>query len=210
MKVKSNGISVCRISHKYTKIRVEKMKKKPRQKWMLLMLALMICGMLAGCGLDGGEDNRNRDLKTEEEDGGAEDREDKEEADEDGDRPKVTFKNAASWGYSGSNIWLFKDGAVVICADEGETPKGEMLEEIPKDAIRSVYVAKGVASIDKDLFTECSNLVSVEMEDVTEIGMGAFKSCSSLMSVEMPNETRIASNAFDGCPYRRIEKNERK
>ena len=169
------------------------MKKKTRQKWMLLMLAAALCGMLAGCGSDGGEDNRNQDLETEEEDGGTEDREDKEEnietegredeeedieiedredeeeVNEDSDRPNVTFKNATSWGYSGSNIWLFKDGAVIVCVDTGEIPEGEMQEEIPKGAVRSVYVEEDVASINEDMFRECANLVSVYVAGDTKL-----------------------------------------
>ena len=148
------------------------MKKKTRQKWMLLTLAAVLCGLLAGCGSDGGED---------------------------GDRPNVTFKNATSWGYSGSNIWLFKDGVVVVCADEGKTPKGEMEEEIPNDAVRSVYVEESVTSINEEMFEECSNLVNVYVAGNTEIGYQAFHGCDSLTSVEMPNVTSIGYRAFNDC-----------
>ena len=148
------------------------MKEKTRQKWMLLTLAAVLCGMLAGCGSDGGED---------------------------GDRPNVTFKNATSWGYSGSNIWLFKDGAMVVCADEGKTPKGEMEEEIPNDAVRSVYVEEGVTSMNERMFQKCSNLVSVYVAGNPEIGEFAFADCGSLMSVEMPNMTSIGDHAFRDC-----------
>ena len=144
------------------------MKKKTRQKWMLLILTAALCGMLAGCGSDG-------------------------------DRPNVTFKNATSWGYSGSNIWLFRDGAVVVCVDEGKTPKGEMEEEIPNDAVRSVYVEEGVASINDKMFEECSNLVSVYVAGNPEIGERAFSECSSLASVELPNVTEIGKSAFRKC-----------
>lgn len=177
------------------------MKKKTRQKWMLLLLAAALCGMLAGCGSDGSEDNRNRDLKTEEEDGGTEDREDEEKEAEDSDRPNVTFKNATSWGYSGSNIWLFKDGAVIVCVDTGEIPEGEIQEAIPKDAVRSVYVEEDVVSINEDMFRECANLVSVYVAGDTVLGRRAFMDCSSLTSVAIPNETEEGNYeyAFYNC-----------
>ena len=167
------------------------MKKKTRQKWMLLILAAALCGMLAGCGSDGGGYNRNRDLETKEEDRETEDREDKEEADEDSDRPNVTFKNAISWGYSGSNIWLFKDGALVICADTGEIPEGEMQEEIPKGAVRSVYAEKGVTVLSGDMLEGCSNLISVEMASDTEAAIGAFTDCPNLASIKIPNAETV-------------------
>lgn len=76
-----------------------------------------------------------------------------------------------------------------------------MQEEIPKGAVRSVYVEEDVASINEDMFRECANLVSVYVAGDTKLGSNAFRDCSSLTSVAIPNETEEGnySDAFHNC-----------
>ena len=71
------------------------------------------------------------------------------------------------------------------------------------NAIKTVEIAEGVASIGDYAFDGCSSLTSIEMpSSVTSIGERAFFSCSSLTSVsfgENSQLTSIGSQAFYWC-----------
>ena len=59
----------------------------------------------------------------------------------------------------------------------------------------------GLTSIDHEVFSNCSNLISLTIPNsVTTIGTNAFYECSGLTSVTIPNSvTSIGEGAFRGC-----------
>ena len=69
-------------------------------------------------------------------------------------------------------------------------------------SLTSVYIPKGVTSIDAYVFSN-SALTSIDIpESVTSIGMYAFKDCSSLASINIPESiTSIGEHAFYGCSF---------
>lgn len=209
---------------------VFKMKKKSGKKWIMAAVTAAVCVMMAGCGDAEGEVKSGKASSgdtavatsggdTEAASGKTSSEKTTAKVSGGGKEGDVTFKNATSWGYSGQNIWLFKDGKLAICVDTGETPKGEILEEIPYASIRSVCLNAGVKmeedwfadcdnlvsvygdveEIAEGCFSECDNLTSVELPNATEIGRWAFRECSSLTSIELPNVITIEMSAFEDC-----------
>ena len=111
----------------------------------------------------------------------------------------VSFRNAASWGYFGGDIWLFRDGALKVCADPDKTPKGEQLNKIPREAVRSVYTDGRIDKIGYEMFRDCTDLTSVELPNVTVLGRGAFSGCAGLTDAVLPDVAAVSGDVFEGC-----------
>lgn len=65
--------------------------------------------------------------------------------------------------------------------------------------ISSNYQNSRVSTIGDYAFCNCSNLVTVNLPNVTNIGESAFYSCKNLSSVSLPNVTNIGKSAFYSC-----------
>lgn len=139
-----------------------------------------------------------------------------------------TFNNASTCSVNGK---AFIDTAIESHYDNGIEYKvvgdsviitkytgNATILNIPKE-----YDGKKVTTIADGAFSNCTNLVSVNMEEglttignnafngcsllsnisipytVTTIGTGAFASCSQLQTIVLPNITTIPDNLFKGC-----------
>jgi hypothetical protein len=56
-----------------------------------------------------------------------------------------------------------------------------------------------VTSVEANAFQSCTKLTSVDMSNVTSVGNRAFYSCIKLTSVDMPNVTSVGNQAFQNC-----------
>lgn len=69
-----------------------------------------------------------------------------------------------------------------------------------KDAVRSIYLPKGLTSIGLATFKNCKNLSSVSIPStVKSIGYNAFYGCSALTEITLPRGVSVSSHAFDDC-----------
>lgn len=106
-----------------------------------------------------------------------------------------TCGNGLTWN-------LYSDGMMIILGS------GEMkfsAFEAPwaayRDRITHVVIKKSVTSIADEAFSECRNLVTVELPaTLTKIGMNAFYNCTGLTAITLPNSlTTIGIRAFENC-----------
>lgn len=64
----------------------------------------------------------------------------------------------------------------------------------------SYVVPESVVSITNDAFTECKNLVSIDIGNVTSVGQSAFSGCSELTSIVIQNcKYGMGVESFRGC-----------
>ena len=71
------------------------------------------------------------------------------------------------------------------------------------DYLTDVTVSGFVNSIGKEVFSECKNLKSATIWDVTSLPQGIFKNCTSLVTLNLPSQIRklrtVGIQAFYGC-----------
>ncbi|MDR3292787.1 MAG: leucine-rich repeat protein [Clostridiales bacterium] len=65
--------------------------------------------------------------------------------------------------------------------------------------LTSITLPNSITSIGYAAFSDCWNLTSIELPNVTSIGERAFSNCSGLTSIELPNVTSVGAGAFDNC-----------
>lgn len=94
------------------------------------------------------------------------------------------------------------DGNLVIYGE------GAMQAEIGKDGwraytekIKTVTIEKGVTSIGRNAFADCTNLKKAVLPStLTLIDSSAFRDCTSLSDIKLPkNLKEIGSHTFNGC-----------
>ena len=70
-----------------------------------------------------------------------------------------------------------------------------------KETVRKVIVEDGVTSQGIGTFTDCRNLMEIELPDsVTVLGLAAFMNCSSLLRIKLPDKVKIIEqSAFMNC-----------
>lgn len=95
---------------------------------------------------------------------------------------------------------------IVGCESESNgsdalTIENDSVVDCDKDVTGTVRIPKGVTSIGRKAFSECTGLTSVEIpKGVTSIGSHAFYGCTGLTSVTIPTSvTNIGESAFYGC-----------
>lgn len=66
-------------------------------------------------------------------------------------------------------------------------------------SLKKVILSKNLAVIPSYTFYGCSSLSSIDLSNVTEVGIYAFRRCTSLTSVYLPQATEIGDRAFNGC-----------
>lgn len=66
-------------------------------------------------------------------------------------------------------------------------------------SLKKVILSKNLAVIPSYTFYGCSSLSSIDLSNVTEIGVSAFDECTSLTSVDLSQATSISDYAFSGC-----------
>lgn len=67
------------------------------------------------------------------------------------------------------------------------------------NSLKKVILSKNLAVIPRYTFYGCTSLSSIDLSNVTEIGIYAFRRCTSLTSVDLPQTTSIGTSAFSGC-----------
>ena len=109
--------------------------------------------------------------------------------------------------YYNSSISPIESAKRVILDEDNNSGSGSVVS-IGRGAfsncssLTSVYIPKGVTSIDAYVFSN-SALTSIDIpESVTSIGTYAFKDCYGLTSIDIPESvTSIGTYAFYGCSF---------
>lgn len=65
-------------------------------------------------------------------------------------------------------------------------------------ALVSVYF-NSMSAMPNGMFKGCTSLVDVDIYNCGYISVGAFSTCENLLSVDMPDATYVNSNAFENC-----------
>ena len=66
-------------------------------------------------------------------------------------------------------------------------------------SITKIAFDEDITSVPTGAFQGCTNLTSVDLGKVTEIGQSAFYGCTGLTSVDLTNATQIDLGAFSAC-----------
>lgn len=105
-------------------------------------------------------------------------------------------------GKDGNITWRLTGDKTLYIEGQGDMPD-YLNQDSPwrNFLIDKVVIRKGITSIGKAAFSNCSSLSSVKIpEGVTRIGWYAFSGCSSLSSIKIPEGvTNIDEGAFSGC-----------
>ncbi len=105
-------------------------------------------------------------------------------------------------GSCGENLTFVVDDGVLTISGSGDMWDYERWHNNSSwRSVNKVVIEDGVTYIGHSAFSECNNLLSVEIPpSVTSISNKAFFECSSLTSVEIPSSvTSIGISAFSGC-----------
>lgn len=77
-----------------------------------------------------------------------------------------------------------------------------------KEKLLSVSLSPSIYIIDDGAFMGCSNLSSINLENITDIRLDGFMSCSSLSNVELPSIEHLGDGAFQNAHLKYIKLNE--
>lgn len=105
-------------------------------------------------------------------------------------------------GKDGNITWRLTGDKTLYIEGQGDIPDYSNQDSPWRNfLIDKVVIRKGITSIGKAAFSNCSSLSSVKIpEGVTRIGWYAFSGCSSLSSIKIPEGvTSIDEGAFSGC-----------
>ena len=106
-----------------------------------------------------------------------------------------SVKQIDGTAFEGTPWYDYQPDGLLYINDVAYRYKGTMPENT------SLTLREGTVSISSNAFTNCTNLVSVNIPNsVVSIGSVAFYNCSSLTSITIPNSvTSLGDNAFSGC-----------
>ena len=97
---------------------------------------------------------------------------------------------------SGNTLTIRGTGAM---KDHGEDPWHDNWYNY-RTQITQVIIENGVTDIGNWIFSNCSNLVSIDIpESVTRIGDASFFRCINLISIDIPESVTRIESAFSGC-----------
>ena len=100
--------------------------------------------------------------------------------------------------YRDGLYWEYSNGVLTI---SGHGPIKTWARYVVSVDIKKLIIKEGITSINKEIFSGCNSIQSVELPiSLTSIGEFAFNGCSSLRSLEIPNSvTSIEQFAFFQC-----------
>ena len=113
--------------------------------------------------------------------------------------------NPPTNGTCGENLtWVLDDAGTLTISGTGAMGNYNSVTRPWKahlEAIQSVVIEEGVTSIGNYAFSDCANLVSIQLPaGLISIGTGGFNDCVNLKSITLPDSlTSIGTGAFIYC-----------
>jgi len=80
------------------------------------------------------------------------------------------------------------------------TTPGSMPTFYPADAgVKEIILPDSLKNVSHYAFQGCTTLETIDISNVTSIGLYAFRNCASLVNLTMPTSVFTSSNSFIGC-----------
>nr|WP_320025274.1 leucine-rich repeat protein [uncultured Acetobacterium sp.] len=92
---------------------------------------------------------------------------------------------------------LANDGLIYASDADNPTTPGAVITD--EQTVTHLFAADTVTTVAMNRFAEYSNLIAVNMPEVTEINGSAFSKCSKLTTVNIPKALTIGEDAFSDC-----------
>ena len=99
------------------------------------------------------------------------------------------------------NGWTLDDEGVLTITDGSAFTGGSFgwKADGVADQVKKVVIGDGIDKVPEGAFSKLTNLSTVELGDVSEVGVESFKDCTGLKAVTAHNLQVILQSAFDGC-----------